>query len=108
MSGAYDTDEIIIIQKGGFDSWNEPIAAPDIKVKGKIEYKTKLVRDLKGEEVISSAQIYLPESIDIALQRDLTHTDKLKFDGVKHSIINMSKPKAFSNYFVFKYEVYVK
>jgi len=107
MSGAYDVDEITIVRYGGYDSWNEPLASTDIKVKGKIEYKTRLVRNLEGEEVVSSAKILLPETIDDVLGRDLTHEDVLKFDGVEHAILSINKPKAFSSFFVFKYEVFV-
>ena len=107
MSGAYDTDDITIIKYGGYDSWNEPLATIDIKVKGKIEYKTRLVMNLSGEKVISSASILLPENIDGVLYRDLIHEDVLKFDGVEHAIIRINTPKAFSSFFVFKYEVFV-
>jgi len=107
MSGAYMVDDISIIRYGGYDSWNQPLATATVPVKGKIEYKTRLVRDLKGEEVVSSASVLLPEGVDGVLYRDLIHEDVLKFDGVEHAIIRINTPKAFSSFFVYKYEVFV-
>lgn len=106
--GAYDTDDITIIRYGGYDSWNQPLATKNVTVKGKIDYKTRLVTNLSGEEVISSALILLPEIVDSVMLRDLMHEDILKFDGVKHAIIRINTPKAFSSSFVFKYEVFVQ
>jgi len=107
MSNAYMTDDITIIRYGEYDSWNQPLATKNVAVKGRIEYKTRLVMNLSGEEVVSSASILFPESIDGELFRDLIHEDMLIFDGVEHAIIRINTPKAFSSFFVFKYEVFV-
>lgn len=112
MISAYCIDDIIIIRSGGKDSWGEPLAPTEIPVKGKIEYKTKLIRDLKGEGVVAgtagavtaSVMVLFPESINDVLFRDLSHEDRLKFDGVEHAILKIDKPKAFSHPI---YEVYV-
>lgn len=112
MISAYCIDDVTIIRSGGYDSWNEPLAPTEIHVKGKIEYKTKLISSLKGEQVVAgtrgatmaSAMVRFPESIDADLGRDLSHEDRLKFDGAEHAILKIDKPKAFSNPI---YEVYV-
>jgi len=90
LISAYLVDDITIIKHGGVDSWGEPLTPANIGVKGKIIYKTKLIRNIAGEEVVSSAMVYL-------LDRELTHEDRLKFDGVEHVILRIDKPKAFSN-----------
>ena len=90
MISAYLVDDITIIKHGGTDSWGEPLAPALINVKGKIIYKTKMIRDMAGEEVVSSAMVYL-------LDRELTHEDRLKFDDIEHVILRIDKPKAFSN-----------
>lgn len=105
---AYMVDDITIVKSGGYDSWKEPLASSDVDVKGKWEYKTVLVKDIKGEDVVSSAMVLFPENIDVELSRELTHEDMLKFDSVEHAIIRIETPKAFSSFFVFKYKVYVK
>lgn len=104
---SYMVDDITIVKHGGYDIWKQPLASSDVAVKGKLEYKTKLVKDMEGEEVVSPATILLPESVDAELSRELTHEDMLKFDGKEHTILAIETPKAFSSYFVFKYKVYV-
>jgi len=108
MSNAYMTDDIIIIRYGGHDTWGDELETETAPIKGRIEYKTRLVMNLSGEQVISSASILLPESTDDELFRDLIHEDFLKFDGVEHTIIRINTPKAFSSFFVYKYEVFVQ
>ena len=112
---AYLTDDITIIKSAGYDIYNQPVATSEVGVKGKIEYKTKLISDLKGAEVVAgtrgavtaSASVLLPESIDVALERALNHDDRLKFNDIEHTILKIEQPKAFSSYFVFKYQVWV-
>jgi len=114
MIDAYLVDSIIIIKAGGAPTWGEPAGTTEVEVMGKIEYKTKLIADLTGEQVVagtkgaamSSAMVLLPESIegDSYLTRALSHEDKLKFNGIEHVILKIDKPKAFDNP---HYEVYV-
>lgn len=93
MISAYLVDDITIIKSGGTDSWNEPLASSEKAVKGLINYKTKLVRNLKGEEVVSTASVLFHEDINTALGRALSYEDLLKFDGIEHVIIKVGKPK---------------
>ena len=104
---SYMTDAITIVKSAGYDIWKQPLASSDVAVKGKIEYKTNLVKDMNGEDVVSSAMILLPASIDALLSRELTHEDALTFDSVKHTIVAIERPTAFSKSFIFKYRVYV-
>ena len=114
MIDAYCVDSITIIKAGGAPTWGEPAATTEVDVMGKIEYKTKLLSDLTGEQVVAgtkgaamaSAMVLLPESIegDSYLGRALSHEDKLKFNSIEHVILKIEKPKAFSNP---HYEVYV-
>lgn len=114
---SYFVDDIIIIKWAGVDIYNEPSGLPltEYEVKGKIEYKTKLLSNLSGQGVvagakgaiISSATVLLGESIDDVLGRALQHEDRIKFGGIEHTILKIDRPKAFTGYFVFKYEVWV-
>lgn len=115
MIDAYCVDLIIIIPASAVPPvWGEPVFLPPIEVMGKIEYKTKLLSDLTGEQVVAgtkgaamaSAMVLLPESIEdeLYLGRALSHKDKLKFNNIEHVILKIDKPKAFSNP---HYEVYV-
>ena len=114
MIDAYLVDSITIIKAGGAPTWGEPAGTSNVDVMGKIEYKTKLLSDLTGEQVVAgtkgaataSAMVLLPESIenDSYLGRALSHGDKLKFNGIEHVILKIDKPKAFSDP---HYEVWV-
>ena len=112
MISSYAVDDITIIKYAGVDDYNEPIATSEVDVKGYIEYKTRLISDLTGEQVVAgtkgrtmtSALIHLAESIEIPLGRALRHEDILKFNDIKHRILVIEKPKAFSNP---HYEVWV-
>ena len=114
MIDAYLVDAIRIIKAGGAPTWGEPAGTTNVDVVGKIEYKTKLLSSLTGEQVVAgtkgaamaSAMVLLPESIegDLYLNRALSHEDKLKFNNIEHVILKIDKPKAFDNP---HYEVYV-
>ena len=105
MISSYTVDDIIIIKYGGVDVYNEPEATSEIDVKGYIEYKTKLLSDLVGQQVVAgtkgavtaSAKIFLAKSIDVPLGRALRHEDRLKFNDVEHRILKIDEPKAFSS-----------
>ena len=111
----YMVDAITIIKYNGVDINNQPVATTDVEVYGKIEYKTRLLSDIKGQEVTagsegrarSSASVLLPETIDEPLGRELRHEDRLKFNGIEHAILLIDRPKAFTGYFVYKYEAWV-
>lgn len=112
---AYMVDDVTIVKYNGVDVNNEPVATTDVDVKGKIEYKTRLLSDIKGQEVTagsegrarSSASVLFPESIDVALGRELRHEDRLKFNSIEHAVLLIDRPKAFTSYFVYKYEIWV-
>ena len=53
---------------------------------------------------MTSAMVRFAGSIDIPLERALKHEDKLKFNDIEHRILQIDKPKAFSNP---HYEVWV-
>ena len=114
MIDPYLVDPIIIMKSGVSPGWGEPGAYDPIDVMGKIEYKTRLLKELGGEQVtagtagaaMASAMVLLSESIEDAacLGRALSHKDKLKFNDIEHVILKIEAPKAFSDP---HYEVYV-
>lgn len=101
MINAYCRDTITIIKWEGYDSWGEPESASAIEVKGYVEFRTRLVRDSKGEERVSSVTILLPRKIERAtlLGRRLSHEDRIWLDGESfdRAIIEIRKPKDFSH-----------
>jgi len=115
MTSSYFVDDIIIIKWAGLDIYNEPNATTEYEVKGKIEYKTKLLSGLSGQGVVAgtknavtaSATVLLGEEIDDIIGGALQHEDRIKFNNIEHTILKIDRPKAFTGYFVFKYEVWV-
>lgn len=102
---AYCVDEVTILKWNGYDQWNEPLSGEVITVKGYVEWKTRLVRDIKGENVntgrpsaISPVTVYLPKKIDKLLGRELLHEDRIIIGSgfYDRSILDIRKPKAFS------------
>ncbi len=91
MIRAYCVDDITILRWQGDDDWNEPLAALEIDVKGYVDWKTRLIRDINGEEVVSRGSVY------ILYDGDLTHQDRLKINGVEYSIITVRYVKDFSD-----------
>lgn len=105
MINAYLRDSVVVIKWNGNDQWGEPLPATNIATKGYVEWKTTLVRDLKGEEVASPIKVYLHmRKTDAALGRALRHEDRIIVDGKECSVIAIGEPKAFSHP---HYEVYL-
>ena len=106
MIEAYCVDPLTIWEWNGNDDWGEPLSSFAYEVKGYIEYKTRLVKNIKGEDVASSVMIRLSKRIDTLLGRALCHNDMIQLDGesFQRAIINIAQPKAFS---MPHYEVYL-
>lgn len=89
MIRAYCTDSLTIIRTE-YDEYKEPSSVEEISVKGYINWKTKLVRNIEGEEVVSRGSVY------ILYDGDLTHEDKIKINDTKYAIITVRDVKDFS------------
>lgn len=101
MSRAYGVDDFIIHKWNGNDKWGEPKPITLIDIKGYIKYKMRLVRNIKGEEVVSIAMIYFfqKSDIDALLGRALSHEDRIQTmtESYSHAILQIDTPKAFSD-----------
>ena len=74
------------------DKWMEPIESVGSAIECRIMYENRLIRDYKGEEVMSAAKIFCkPEHITFG------HEDKLLLDvesySFSHPIIIIRKPQ---------------
>ena len=87
--------EDITVQAIAYGTWG--VSTPtDTIVKGRFEFKTKLVRNQAGEQTVSSANVILPLMV-------LSHKDKIVYLGVTYSIMAMELKKDFSNRFLLIY-----
>lgn len=74
------------IIKRKFDKWGQEKSRTTISdVRCRIEYRNRLVRDDRGEEIVSNAQVFFMPDADIA------HKDLLEFDSREHSIILITR-----------------
>lgn len=90
MLNAYFVDSIVHVQSTGVDKWGEPLPVVLVTFKGRIDRKTRLVRNFAGEQVVSAAMILVPSSLTVL------HQDKFRFDGEDHAILNIAEQKHFS------------
>ena len=97
MINSYLTDDLwtVISPVPPYDKYNKPNAPTVTAVKGFIEWKSTLVRNLSGEEVTSQASVLLN------LDPDLGHPDKLRVtdphtgDNIDWSIIAIKPAKGY-------------
>ena len=94
MINAYMTDNITI-QRITYGTWGTSTPT-NVATKGRFEFKTKLVRNMAGEQVVSSANVMLPVII-------LGHQDKVIYDSKTYSILTIELKKDFSNRFLLIY-----
>jgi hypothetical protein len=92
MINAYLNDEVTVSQVV-YDQWGAATKTSTV-VKGRIEFRTKLVRNLQGEQVISNAKVYLP------LTEGLGSEDKITYKTKEYSILNVEEVKDFSSKFL--------
>ena len=72
--------------------WLEPTKEPAVSIPCRIMYDTRLMKDYKGEEVLSAAKVFVkPEHITFH------HEDQLQFDiedwKVYHPVIIIKQPQ---------------
>lgn len=93
MLNVYGVDSLYIVRAPNppDDQWGEPLPVTLEAVSGYLEWKTKLVRNFAGEEVISSANFLLN------YDGTINHLDKLRIGTKDYPIIGLEPAKDFSN-----------
>lgn len=87
MFKSYCSDPISIVRAPDppFDVWNEPIAPTVEATKGYVVWKTALVMNLEGDDVLSRGHVIM------TYDRTLNHVDKIRI-GTKNYLILAIKP----------------
>jgi len=78
------------------DVWGEPKEPADVKpaIPCMIMYDTRLMKDYKGEEVLSAAKIFCkPEHITFEHEDQLQLSLDIPIYGIDHPIIIIKKPQ---------------
>jgi len=89
MIESYMVDPLTIVRHVAPDSFNEAGTPSFELTTGYIEWGTKLIRNLQGEQVVAAARVWLEYDVT------LNHEDKIRIDGVDHSILQIETPKDF-------------
>lgn len=93
MIRAYMSDDITVLFWEGDDDWGEPLPTLDKDMKAYVDWKTHLIRNLAGEQVVSRGMVY------IIYSRKLNHKDmiyNINGDGIKYAILDIRPGKDFS------------
>lgn len=91
MSDVYDMDSFTLNIHGGYDSNNMPADPIPAEKSGFIERKQRIAVDANGENVLSSANIFMEYLPTVTLE------DTVTFDGRDWNIIEIGVEKDFSN-----------
>jgi predicted NAD-dependent protein-ADP-ribosyltransferase YbiA (DUF1768 family) len=98
MLEPYEIDQIYILKWEDIDKWGEPETRKKLGLKVKINWKRRWVRNVHGEEVVSSATILMsPRKVQSLLDRLLTPDDRILIEDEKydHQILEIGKPTVF-------------
>lgn len=90
MSDVYDMDSFTLNIHGGYDANSMPIEGSTATKAGFIERKQRITVDENGENVLSSANIFMDYLPSITLE------DAVTFDGKDWNIISIGVEKDFS------------
>ena len=88
MIDPYLTETITWRRSAGLDRWGTPLPPPpDTQVKALVEWETRLVYNLAGEQVVSAGRI--------SVKAEPSHQDNFVVDGVEHAILSIAPMRAF-------------
>lgn len=83
-------DPISVVKAGTPDAFNKRAAATVTPTLGYVEWASKLVRDLKGDQVVSSGNVLM------RYDATLTNSDQIRIDGRDYQILRIETLKDFS------------
>lgn len=70
--------KITIIRSGGKDDWGVDLPDETIEKKARVDEITTVVQNQHGEEVVSTAQIWLSNLAEVYVTDTIEYTDELK------------------------------
>ena len=75
-----------------FGTWGGIVSSSTTSLKARFVYETKMVRNLQGEQVVSSAYVMLPVVY-------VEHADKIIYESKEYNIIGIEKKRDFTTRF---------
>ena len=90
MIEAYCVDDMTILRYNGEDDQRTELPRTEIAVKGYYKRKTKMFRNLAGDEVLATG------FIGIVYSALLSERDRIKFNSIEYEIVIIEDRKDFS------------
>ena len=98
MINAYLVDDLykVVAPSPPFNEFNVPNAPVVTAIKGYIEWKTRIVKDLSGSDVVSNMRVLLKYNSDLGHEDKLRIYDDSQGKSIDWPILNMDRAKDFS------------
>ena len=96
MIESYLTDTVTWAKSNGRDQWGTAIAPTEVLTAARVDWKTRLVRNTIGEQVVAAGSVLVREAPG--------HEDTFEINGVRHAILAVAEKKDFGIQF---YEAYI-
>jgi len=93
MIRSYAVDDLTVLFDEEHDIHGEPGATLNVEMKGYVDWKTHLIRNAAGEQVISRGMVY------VIYSRKLNHKDRIyniNGDGIEYAILDVRQGKDFA------------
>jgi hypothetical protein len=72
------TKDIVTVEKAGIlDDWGRPIGSTSTQYKGRVDYRSEIVKNSNGEDVVSKAIILIKGVALISVDDTIKWTDEL-------------------------------
>jgi hypothetical protein len=78
----YTKQSIILKTKGAVNGANEATYTPNT-IRGRLQYKRKLIRNTQGQEVVSEAQLFTEHAVSL--------DDRVTIDGADWPVLDVQK-----------------
>lgn len=101
MIGPYLIDDVTLNQYKGTDEFGTPAARTAVTIKGRIDYKNRIIVSLAGENTVSMAKLLIRDrpivrsGFSTRPTTDIAYEDTVTFDGVDHTIVRIGRQKDF-------------
>ncbi len=105
MINSYLVDDLWAVKAPDppLDEYNLPNAPAVTAIKGLIQWKNMLVRDVEGQEVASKGNVLLKEDADLGHEDQLRIYDPARGKNIDHAIITILPAKGYSTVGIYVY-----
>jgi len=90
MIKAYQNEKILLIKPGSPEAWMEPGDEEEIEMKARVNRRTMIIKDFKGEQVASAIDIL------ITPEEEIYYEYHFKIEDVTYSILKIDRKQDFS------------